>query len=317
MRTVWKGSILFGLVSIPVQLVPATEEQGVRFHQVHAKDGSPIRYRRVCEEEGKEVPRSEIAKGYRTSDGRVVVLEEEDWESLPLPDKDAVEVVAFVDEGDVDPVLLARAYYARPDAPASRPYALLARALARSHRAAIARMALRNRETLALLRARDGVLVLHTMLWPDELRPPDGVVPDTSVAVRPKDLRLADALMDQLGGVEIGELTDTYRKAVEDLVATKVWGAGTPGRAPGGRARQKAEGLTDALERSLAEAGAGARRRTPRKAAESARRAAPAERGAVRTGTAARRSTTGKAAAKKKTAAAKKETAAGRSRTTS
>ncbi|MEU1622947.1 Ku protein [Streptomyces sp. NPDC005722] len=223
MRAIWTGYVSFGLVTLPVHLYSATEEHGSGFHQVHAADGARIRHRPVCEREDVEVPQSEIARGWERPDGRTVVLLDEDLAALPLPTRKTVEVLGFVDERDVDPVLYAKPYWVgAAGEPGQRPYALLVEALARHGTVAVAKVTLRTRERLAVLRPRHGMLVLHTLLWPEEIREPDDL--SSAVPVTERELELAELLMDALAGVEIHELHDGYAAALEQLVAAKVAG---------------------------------------------------------------------------------------------
>ena len=181
-RSIWKGAISFGLVTIPVKLFSATEEKDISFRQVHPEDGGRIKYKRTCEICGKEIPFAEIAKGYELPDGRMVILEKEDFDNLPLATTKAVEVVQFVAEDEIDPTYFNKTYFLQADGPGVKPYVLLRDALLKSGQSAVVKVALRSREALALIRPKDGVLVMHTMLWPDELRdgsfaaPPDNVV---------------------------------------------------------------------------------------------------------------------------------------------
>ena len=161
MRSMWKGAIGFGLVSIPVKLYSATEEHGVSLHQVHAADGGRIRMRRSCEKCGKEVAYAEIAKGYDDGVGRTAVLTDADLAELPLPSKKLIDVLAFVDAREIDPLALSRAYYVGAEAAAAKPYVLLREALVKTGKAAVTKIALRTRESLALLRVHEDVLVLH------------------------------------------------------------------------------------------------------------------------------------------------------------
>ncbi|MDX2649282.1 Ku protein [Streptomyces sp. PA03-1a] len=225
MRAIWTGYVSFGLVSLPVHLYSATEEHGTGFHQVHVRDGSRIRHRRVCESEDVEVPQSEIARGWERPDGRTVVLLDEDLAALPLPTKRTVDVLGFVDERDVDPVLYSKPYWVgAAGEQGQRPYALLVEALARHGTVAVAKVTLRTRERLAVLRPRHGMLVLHTLLWPEEIRQPDDL--SSAAPVTERELELAELLMDQLAGVEIAELHDEYAAALEQLVVAKMTGAG-------------------------------------------------------------------------------------------
>src|SRR5215467_11428370 len=170
MRAMWRGEISFGLVMIPIRLYAATEHRDVSFRQVHREDGGRIRFRRVCSIDGEEVPYSDVAKGYELPDGEMVVLTEEDLADLPLPTAHSIEVLHFSPAEQLDPIMWERSYYTEPEPKGTRAYALLRDALERSGMVAVARVALRNRESLAVLRSRDGVLVLVTLLWPDEIR---------------------------------------------------------------------------------------------------------------------------------------------------
>src|SRR5207247_9314306 len=173
MRSIWKGAVSFGLVSIAVKLYSATEEKDIRFHQVHRDDGGRIKYKRVCSIDGDEVEYDDIAKGYDLGGGEMVILTDDDFAQLPLTTSHAIEVLEFVPAEQVDPILYNKAYYLEPDGAAGKPYVLLREALERTDRVAVVKVALRQREQLATLRVREGVLVLNTMLWPDEVRKPD------------------------------------------------------------------------------------------------------------------------------------------------
>lgn len=226
MRSIWKGSISFGLVSIPIKVVSATENHSVSFRQIHTADGGRIRYRKVCELEEKEVPKDEVGKAFEAGDGTAVQLTEEDMAALPLPTARTVEILAFVPAEHIDPIQLDRSYYLAVDGQsASKPYALLREALERSGKVAVAKLAMRGRESLGMLRVYEDVLVLHTMLWPDEIRPASGVAPSEQVTVRDAELDLADTLMETLGELDWDTLHDEYREAVEQLVAAKAQGA--------------------------------------------------------------------------------------------
>ncbi|HEY0640231.1 MAG TPA: Ku protein [Pseudonocardiaceae bacterium] len=225
MRPIWNGAISFGLVSVPVRLFSATTNHDIRFHQVHEADGGQIRYRRVCEACGEEVGYDELAKGYLTEDGELVTLGAEDMASLPLSTSREIAVVEFVPAEQVDPLLLDRAYYLEPDPKAAKPYVLLREALRASSRMAVVKVALRRRETLALLRVRGDAIVLHTMLWPDEVRAPDlSAVAEAldAVTLRPQEQQLAAVLVTGLDAdFDPSRFEDHYRAAVEDLIEYK------------------------------------------------------------------------------------------------
>ena len=224
-RSIWKGAISFGLVTIPVKLYSATEEKDISFRQVHASDGGRIRYRRVCEKDGEEIPYAEIAKGYEMADGRMVILTAEDFDDLPLATTKSVEVVQFVGEDDVDPTYFAKTYFLEADGPGVKPYVLLRDALAKSGQSAVVKVALRSREALALIRPKDGVLVLHTMLWPDELRDGSFAAPPETVTVSDAEVTMAQSFIDALAGeFRPEDFTDSYREALEALVQSKADG---------------------------------------------------------------------------------------------
>jgi DNA end-binding protein Ku len=225
MRTIWKGAVSFGLVTIPVRLYSATEEKDVAFHQVRRSDGSRIRYKRVAEADGEEVPYAEIAKGYELPTGEVVVLTDEDFADLPLATQKTVEVLQFVPLEQVDPIYFSKSYFLEPEQAGVKPYVLLRSALEQAERVAIVKVALRQRETLACLRARGGVLVLETMLWPDEIRSPDFAFLGEDVPVRPQEVAMAESLIAALAGdFDPGEYTDGYREALRQLIDAKVAG---------------------------------------------------------------------------------------------
>ena len=258
MRSMWKGAISFGLVTIPVKLYAATEQRDVTFRQVHRVDGGRIKFRRFCTVNDEEVPFADVAKGYELPDGEMVVLTDDDLAELPLPTAHAIEVVNFTPADQVDSILANRAYYTEPEPSGLRAYALLRDALERSGKVAIARVALRQRESLASLRSRDGVLVLETLLWPDEVRTPDFGFLDQDVEVRSQELRMASSLIDSLT-VDFDPTIyhDNYREALEELVAAKVQGHEVVQPVP--QAQEAGGGsLADALRASLAAAKAGA-----------------------------------------------------------
>ena len=225
MRAIWKGAVSFGLVSIGVKLFSATEEKDIRFHQVHRSDGGRIKYKRTCSIDGEEVSYDEIAKGYDLGGGEMVILTDEDFANLPLTTSRAIDVLQFVPSEQVDPILYNKAYYLEPDGVATKPYLLLREALTQSDRVAIVKVALRQREQLATLRVREGVLVLNTMLWPDEIRTPAFDFLDEDVTVRPQELAMASSLIDSMAAdFKPEEFTDEYREALQKVIDAKVSG---------------------------------------------------------------------------------------------
>lgn len=319
-QSIWNGAISFGLVSIPVKLANATVNHAVSFRQIHTEDGGRIRYRKVCELEEKEVPSSEIGKGFEDADGTIVPITEEDLASLPLPTTRTIDIVAFVEADRIDPLQMGNAYYLMVNgAPAAKPYALLREALRRSERVAVAKFALRGRERLGMLRVVDEVIAMHTLHWPDEIRSPQEAAPETDVTVRDAELDLADALMDTLGDVDLDSLHDDYREAVEEMVTAKVEGREPEPEKESAKGEGTVIDLMSALESSVREArrsrGEGEGEGEDGEAGESGDKA---EKDAEVTSLSSRRKTDGRAKtgsgseAKKKSAPAKK-TASGRS----
>jgi DNA end-binding protein Ku len=224
-RSIWKGAISFGLVTIPVKLYSATEERDVSFHQVHREDGGRIKYKRVCTVDGEEVSYGDIAKGYDLGGGEMVILTDEDLAGLPLTTSRTIDVLQFVPLEQVDPIYFAKSYYLEPDRTGTKPYALLRDALEESGRVALVKVALRQREQLATLRVRDGVFVLETMLWPDEVREPDFGFLDEDISVRPQELAMAGSLIETLAGdFDPSQYTDGYREALQAVIDAKVAG---------------------------------------------------------------------------------------------
>jgi DNA end-binding protein Ku len=224
-RAIWKGAISFGLVTIPVKLYSATEEKDVTFHQVRRSDGSRIKYKRVAAADGEEVQYGDIAKGYELANGETVVLTDEDFKDLPLTTSRAIDVLQFVPLEEVDPIYFQRSYYLEPEKAGAKPYVLLREALERSGKVAVVKVALRNRESPATLRVREGVFVLETMLWPDEVRTPDFAFLDEDVDVREQELTMAGSLIETLTGeFDPTQYTDRYREALQAVIDAKVEG---------------------------------------------------------------------------------------------
>ena len=232
-RAIWKGAVSFGLVSVPVKLYAATESHDISFRQVHAKDGGRIKYQRVCSIDGEEVEYADIAKGYETEDGQMVVLDDDDLAELPATSSREISVEKFVPTEQIDPLLLEKSYYLEPDKAAAKPYALLREALKEADRMAVVTVSLRTRMTTAVLRVRDDVIVMQTMMWPDEIRKPDFAGLDgTDTAAKPAEMKMAKMLVDTLAGdFDADDYEDDYRGAVEALVKAKVEG-GEVQRAP-------------------------------------------------------------------------------------
>lgn len=228
-RSMWKGAITFGMVTIPVRLYNGTEQQDISFRQVHAADGGRIRYKRTCEVCEQEIPYADIAKGYEAPDGRMAILTKEDLESLPLATAKAVDVLSFVDADEIDPAYFDRTYYLEADGPGAKPYVLLRDAMRSAGRVAVVKIAIRTRESLALIRVKDDILVLQTMLWPDELRDAQFAAPPAEVTVSEAEVGMAEQFISALAADwDPEQYTDVYREAVEELVAAKLDGVAVP-----------------------------------------------------------------------------------------
>jgi len=225
MRPIWKGAVSFGLVNVPVRLYSATENHDISFRQVHRTDGGRIKYQRVCSIDGELVSYDDIAKGYETEDGDMVVLTDADLADLPSRTSKEIAVEKFVPQDQIDPMLLDKSYYLEPDKAAAKPYVLLRDALESEQRMALVTVSLRTRMTMAVLRVRDGVIVMQTMLWPDEVRSPDFASLGEDQHATDKELAMAHLLVDQLAGdYDPEEYEDDYAQAVEALVKAKVEG---------------------------------------------------------------------------------------------
>jgi DNA end-binding protein Ku len=253
-QSIWKGAISFGLVSIPVRLFGATEEKDVSFRQVHREDGGRIRYKRTCSIDGEEVAYADIAKGYELPDGEMVVLDDDDFANLPISSSRSVEVLSFVPAEQIDAVQMGKPYYCDPTGGDVKPYVLLRDSLEKAGRVAVVKVALRQRERLAMLRPREGVLVLQTLLWPDEVRDANLDL-DQDVSVRPQELAMAESYINALSGdFDPSEFSDHYREALEEVIEAKA--AGHELKAPAEQPRSSGQvvDLMDALRRSVAEA---------------------------------------------------------------
>ncbi|MEV0246586.1 Ku protein [Nocardia sp. NPDC050712] len=195
MRAIWKGSIAFGLVNVPVKVYTATEDHDIRFHQVHAKDGGRIKYDRVCTVCGKSVQYADIDKAYESPEGEKVMLTDEDFAKLPAAEKHEIPVLQFVPSDQIDPILFEKSYYLEPDSTTPKAYVLLATTLEQIDRTALVHFTLRQKTRLAALRVREGVLVLQTLLWPDEVRAVEFESLEDAAAPRPQEIKMAETLV--------------------------------------------------------------------------------------------------------------------------
>src|ERR1700716_4096176 len=224
-RAIWKGAITFGLITIPVGLFAAVEERTIAFHQLHATDLARIRYQRVCSKEGKEVPYEEIVKGYEYEKDRYVVFTDEELERLPVDSLRTIDVEAFVDPDQVDPPSVGGGYYLGAEKSAVKAYRLLAEAMEKAGRTGVARITLRQKEHMAMLRARDGVIILETLHWPDEIREPRFKELEAKPEIRPQEVEMARRLIEELADDFHPEaFHDTYRERLQEIIAAKIEG---------------------------------------------------------------------------------------------
>ncbi|EOM75012.1 Ku protein [Rhodococcus rhodnii] len=260
MRSIWKGSIAFGLVNVPVKVYSATEDHDIRFHQVHAVDGGRIRYQRVCEKDGEVVPYSDIDKAYESDDGVRVVLTDEDFDKLPAAEKHEIPVLQFVPSDQLDPILFAKSYYLEPDGNSPKAYVLLATTLENTERTALVHFTLRQRTRLAALRSRDGVLTIQTLLWPDEVREASFPVLGDAETPKDKELAMAETLVESMADdFRPEEFTDDYQVQLRALLDEMIRSGGkkviaTEDAAESGSDAEVVD-LVAALQRSVEAAG--------------------------------------------------------------
>lgn len=225
MRSIWKGSIAFGLVNVPVKVYTATEDHDIKFHQVHAKDGGRIKYDRLCTVCGKSVQYADIDKAYDSPDGDRVIVTDEDFAKLPAAEKHEIPVLQFVPSEQIDPILLDKSYYLEPDSATPKAYVLLATTLEKIDQTALVHFTLRQKTRLAALRVRDGVLVLQTLLWPDEVRAAEFASLDGVAEPKPQEIKMAETLVESMSGdFDQDEFTDDYqielKKMLDETIAS-------------------------------------------------------------------------------------------------
>ncbi|WDT59850.1 non-homologous end joining protein Ku [Streptomyces sp. G7(2002)] len=321
MRPTAKFSISFGLVTIPVAAYNATDSSAsVSFVRIHTADGGRVRNQPVCSLEDVEISPDEIGRGYKPGDGDTVVpLSDEDLDALPLPTAKTLTILAFVAGGDIDPLQMGKGYYLGIDSPAAaKPYVLLREAMERHQRVGLGKIALHGRETLAMIRPMEGALVMQVLLWPHQIRPMDGVLPERQAEVAPNEVSAAEALMDSFGELSEDDLHDHYREALEEIVAAKLahrepeFPAGE--EQPAGQVMDLMAALQDSVRAAKRSRGEDeeAEHRSGRTAKKSATKKAAAKKAtATKSASATASKTAAKKATAKKTAAAKKTASRG------
>jgi DNA end-binding protein Ku len=259
-RSIWRGTISFGLVSVPVRMFTATESKELRFHFLHKVDLTPIGYDKVRKDTGEHVDPEDIVRGFEVSKGQYVPLEDEDLDRLDVELTKAIDICDFVDLDEIDPVYFRKAYYLLPEDGAEKPYLLLVRALDETGKVGIAKVVIRNKQHLAALRPVNGSIVLETMYYADEVRKPEKV--KAKGDLRSAEVEMAKSLVENLSeSFDPEKYDDTYRKELLELLRAKAKGKKLP-------EPQEDEGgevidLMQALRESVEKTKRSARKRTP------------------------------------------------------
>ncbi len=259
MRPIWKGSITFGLISIPVKLFSAVQEKSIKFNMLHDEEACPegggrIKLKRTCSACDQEVAWDDIVKGYEYSSGHYVTFTPDELSALDVDSIKAIDVVSFVPLTDIDPIYFNKTYYVAPDASGIKAYKLLADALEAEGQVGIAKVALREKEHLATIRLKDDLFVLETMHWPDEIREPDFEELEKKVDVRDTEVKMARQLIQQLSAdFDPSEFQDDYRVQLEEMAAKKIEGEEVTVTAEAEEEPTKVVDLMEALKASVAD----------------------------------------------------------------
>ena len=265
MRAIWKGSISFGLVYIPIALYPATRREELKFRLLRKSDLSPVNYKRVAEKDGKEVSWDEIVKGYEYEKGKYVVLKDEDFERVDLEATQTVDIQDFVDQAEIDPMFFYKPYYLEPQKGGDKAYALLRDALEESKKIGIAKVVIKTRQYLAGVKPEDGALVLELMHFAEELADPSKLHVPKKVEVGKREMNMATALIDGMSSKWKPEkYRDDYREALMEVIEEKVEASGKeieekPKKAP---KPTKVIDLVSVLQKSLEQTGGAKKRAT-------------------------------------------------------
>jgi DNA end-binding protein Ku len=293
-RSMWKGAISFGLVTIPVSVYPATEEKTLRFNQLHDEDMGRIRMKRVCEKDGEIVPYEHIVKGFEYEKDRYVVLTDDDFDAVPVVSSRAIDIVQFVDLDEIDPMLYKKSYYLVPEETGAKAYSLLREAMTDENKVGVAKVSFRDKEHLAALRFSDDAFVLETMFWPDEIRQVDFGGVDVDTKIRGQELEMAKSLIASLTSEwEPEAFSDEYREAMLGIVEKKI--AGEEIEVVEAEPTAKVVDLMEALKASVAAA-----KKRPDDDQKAAGRRAPAKKKSTAKKTTAKKSTAKKTTARKK-----------------
>jgi DNA end-binding protein Ku len=226
MRTIWKGAISFGLVSIPIKLFPATEQKDVKFRYLHKTCQAPIKYTRVCSSCGQEVTQDDIVRGYEYESGRFVIINEEDLDKIPDERTRTLDIIDFVSLEEIDPLYFDKTYYLGPGDAGEKAYALLRKAMEETKKIAIAKVVIRNKESLAVIRGYKNLIVMETIFYPDEIRD-TGLLPgfDREVKLHDNEMKMARELIENLAtSFNPEKYTDEYRHKLMELIRAKIDG---------------------------------------------------------------------------------------------
>jgi DNA end-binding protein Ku len=265
-RSLWTGTISFGLVSVPVRMFSATESKELRFHFLDKRDLAPIGYDKVRRDTGEHVDNDEIVRGFEVEKGRYVPLEDEDLDRLDIELTKTIDICDFVDLEEIDPIYFRKSYYLLPQEGAEKPYRLLVRALEETGKVAVAKIVIRNKQHLAALRPWNGTLVLETMYYADEVRQPEKV--DGKESLRKPEVEMAKSLVENLSdSFDPAKYDDTYRKELLELLRAKAEGAPLPEpqAEEGGEVVDLMAALRESVEKTQKK-GSKSRKRTARKA---------------------------------------------------
>ncbi len=257
-RAIWKGSISFGLVNIPIALYPATRREELKFRLLRESDLSPVNYKRVAEKDGKEVPWDQIVKGYEYENGKYVVLKDEDFERVDLEATQTVDIQDFVDQEEIDPIFFYKPYYLEPQKGGDKAYALLRDALKDSNKVGIAKVVIKTRQYLAGVKPEDGVLVLELMHFADELADPGKLHVPKKTEVGKREMNMAKSLIDSMSSKWNPEkYRDDYREALMEVIEEKVETGGKEIEEKPKKARKptKVIDLVSVLQKSLEQTG--------------------------------------------------------------
>ena len=258
-RAIWKGSISFGLVNIPIALYPATKRDELRFRLLRKSDLSPVNYKRVAERDGKEVPWAQIVKGYEYEKGKYIVLKDEDFQRVDLEATQTVDIQDFVDQEEIDPMFFYKPYYLEPQKGGDKAYALLRDALKDTNKVGVAKVVIKTRQYLAGVKPEDGALVLELMHFADELADPEKLHVPKKMEVGKREMSMAKSLIDTMSSKWNPEkYKDDYREALMEVIEEKVEAGGKeieekPRKAP---KPTKVIDLVSVLQKSLEETGA-------------------------------------------------------------